>query len=58
MNDFTLPPTALIEVVVKKQMTFSKYLELREQFLKKGYSCQAYQIGFYEHGGKEVDNGA
>lgn len=37
----------LIEVVMKKTMTYKKYKEIYQLTKKKGWSIQAYQIGFH-----------
>lgn len=44
-----LPETEIIEVVMKKKMTVKQYKDTREQFIKYGWSCQGYQVGYYQN---------
>lgn len=42
-----LPDTTLIEVVMRKKMTIFEYMEMRKNAIKKGWTCQGYQLDFY-----------
>ncbi len=39
-----------IEVVMKKKMTYREYKQMIENARTKGWTIQAYQIGFYSDG--------
>lgn len=44
-------PYEVIEVVMKKNMTLHEYEKLLQKLRKngfKGWSCQGYQLGFYQ----------
>ena len=47
------PENTKIEVVMKKQMTFSEYEKMRIQAKEKGWTISAYQIGFFSIGFKK-----
>lgn len=40
----------IVEVVFKKNMTFSEYMKMKPGIESKGYTVQAYEIGFYADG--------
>lgn len=48
-------PEEVIEVIMRKEMTYGAYLSMIEQAKKKGYSIQGYKIGAFQNGlSKEV----
>lgn len=42
-----------VEVVMKKKMTVEQYRALIEAARKKGWSIQAYEVGYYNDGLKK-----
>ena len=40
----------LVEVVIRKKITYKEYLKIIESTKRRGWSIQAYKIGFYSDG--------
>lgn len=44
-----LHDSEIVEVVIKKNMTFKDYLKMIPSIKKKGYMIQAYKIGVFQN---------
>lgn len=51
-KNVALPDSEIVEVVMKKKMTYAAYKKLIPQ-VKKGWSIQAYQEYFFNEGTKK-----
>ena len=45
----SLHESEIVEVVIKKNMTFKDYLDMIPSIKKKGYNIQAYKIGVFQN---------
>ena len=37
----------VIEVIMRKEMTMTEYIAMREQAMQKGWKVQGYQLGYF-----------
>ncbi len=49
-NATLLPDSELVEVVIKKKITYKEYLKIIDQTRQRGWKIQAYQIGRLSEG--------
>lgn len=39
-----------VEIVIRKKATYGEYMQHLDAFRRKGWSAQAYQVGYYSEG--------
>lgn len=45
-----IPLNTEVEIVIRKKATYGEYMQHLDAFRRKGWSAQAYQVGYYSEG--------